>query len=175
MQSNLATTYLLPAFLLNPILLLHTLNWTLSRALPSTTCINPTSIALPSPSTLPTWGPAGTLPHLDIHASDPLCWVYTAFIVGVQLFAFGRVSSEREGMRNRKAAKAERLSKWEERKSMGLDNANGHFNGHASGNGKANSNADRKTDEKFVNLEQWGKDEEWDETTTEEDEELVIL
>ncbi|KAI9850716.1 MAG: hypothetical protein M1838_005207 [Thelocarpon superellum] len=88
-MATLTNTYLLPAILLNPVLLLHTLNTIVSR-LPSAF----PSIAM-DVSPLPRYGPHATLPYLDVHANDNLCWSYTAFMVGVQLLAFGRVSGMR--------------------------------------------------------------------------------
>ncbi|KAH0548184.1 hypothetical protein GP486_008096 [Trichoglossum hirsutum] len=86
----LAVSYLLPAVLLNPVLILHTLNSLLCRLLPSFA-----DQPLPKWSDPTTWGPHAIPPYLDVHSSDNLCWVYTIFMVVVQLFAFERISTHR--------------------------------------------------------------------------------
>lgn len=45
---------------------------------------------------------------MDMHANDQLCWRYTAFMVVVQLIAFGGVSDKRGRRKARKAAILER-------------------------------------------------------------------
>lgn len=66
------------------------INTILSRVLPP--IIVDASIQPPPYST---FGPSAEHPHLDIHASESLCWGYTIFIVCAQLVAFGRVSERR--------------------------------------------------------------------------------
>jgi hypothetical protein len=107
MHPSLTTNYLLPAILLNPILFLHSINTIVSRLLPpvvaSSATLNP--IAIPYTPL----GPSPSHPHLDVHASDSLCWSYTVLMVCAQLVAFGRVSSTRQERKDRKAAREERL------------------------------------------------------------------
>ncbi|MCJ1387006.1 hypothetical protein MMC17_010135 [Xylographa soralifera] len=103
MHPALTTTYLIPAILLNPILFLHSLNTILSRILPP--IVAPVPI---QPSPYSPLGPSANHPHLDVHASDNLCWSYTAVMVCAQLVAFGSVSQAREEGRERKARKRER-------------------------------------------------------------------
>ena len=132
MHPAFPTTYLIPAILLNPVLFLHSLNTILSRILP------PIVAAVPiQPSPHSPLGPSANYPHLDIHASDNLCWSYTAVMVCAQLVAFGSVSQAREEGRERK----ERTREGEERRKalhisgLGKDEeANGGQrleNGHA--------------------------------------------
>ena len=81
----------MPAIFLNPILFLMSVNTILSRVLP------PVLVeASVQPPPYSTFGPSAEHPHLDVHASDGLCWGYTLFIVCAQLVAFGRVSERRE-------------------------------------------------------------------------------
>ncbi|KAI9868813.1 MAG: hypothetical protein M1813_004664 [Trichoglossum hirsutum] len=89
-MQSLTTSYLLPALLLNPVLILHTLNSLLCRLLPSFA-----DQPLPTWSDPTTWGPHGTPPYLDVHSSDNLCWFYTICMVFLQLFAFERISTRR--------------------------------------------------------------------------------
>ncbi|MCJ1479141.1 hypothetical protein MMC13_007825 [Lambiella insularis] len=145
MHPSLTSTYLLPAIFLNPILFLHSLNTILSRLLPPIIVAGP--IQPPPYSPL---GPSGNYPHLDIHASDNLCWSYTAIMVCAQLVAFGSVSQAREEGRERK----ERKRETEERKKA-LTNgdlhkgANGSYrceNGHAMQVNKGDSPPSSKDD-----------------------------
>ncbi|KAI9696760.1 MAG: hypothetical protein M1836_005122 [Candelina mexicana] len=154
----LSSTYLLPALFLNPVLFLHGVNTILSRTLP------------PIPSNLPTpplsnWGPEATLPHLDLHANDNLCWSYTVFIVGVQLVAFGRVSQRREGIRERKEEL--RLRKEAEKARLnGVVRASGKaLNGIANGTGLHTTEATGNGP-----LEERVADTGWDET----DDEMIL-
>jgi len=103
MHPAFTTTYLIPAILLNPVLFLHSLNTILSRILPPIVAAVPTQ-----PSPYSALGPSANYPHLDIHASDNLCWSYTAVMVCAQLVAFGSVSQAREEGRERKVRKRER-------------------------------------------------------------------
>lgn len=45
---------------------------------------------------------------MNMHDDDQLCWKYTAVMVVVQLFAFGRVSEKRGQRKARKAARLEK-------------------------------------------------------------------
>ena len=102
MHPSLTTNYLLPAILLNPVLFLHSLNTILSRILPPVIAATPVQ-----PAPYSALGPSANHPHLDIHASENLCWSYTAVMVCAQLFAFGRVSQRREEGRERRERKRE--------------------------------------------------------------------
>ncbi|MCJ1431479.1 hypothetical protein MMC27_000832 [Xylographa pallens] len=133
MHPALTTTYLIPAILLNPVLFLHSLNTILSRILP------PIVAAVPiQPSPYSTLGPSANYPHIDMHASDNLCWSYTAVMVCAQLVAFGSVSQAREDGRERK--EKNKREREERRKAHNISNlgegkeANGGQrleNGHA--------------------------------------------
>jgi hypothetical protein len=95
MTSPTATTLyhlILPTIFLNPVLFLHSLNTILTKLLPT---LN---------------GHEGNTaqPHLDIHASESLCWSYTALIVWAQMLAFlrfDRLREERERARQKKGAR----------------------------------------------------------------------
>lgn len=83
---------ILPSILLNPVLFLHGLNIILTKFLPTLD------------------GHEGNFaqPHLDIHASESLCWGYTALIVWAQMAAFlrfDRLRERQEATRPRKGAK----------------------------------------------------------------------
>lgn len=56
---------------------------------------------------------------MDVHASDNLCWGYTALLVVLQIFAFGRVSKEREDSRVKAEARMDEGSavEWVEGKA----------------------------------------------------------
>ena len=103
MHPSITTSYLLPAILLNPVLFLHSLNTILSRLLPPVVVA---SSAQPPPYS--SLGPSANYPHLDIHASETLCWSYTVLIMIVQMIAFGRVSDQREKRRESKSRKEKR-------------------------------------------------------------------
>ncbi|KAI9763343.1 MAG: hypothetical protein M1840_000608 [Geoglossum simile] len=101
----LSTSYLLPAVLLNPVLILHTLNSLLCRLLPSFA-----DQPLPTWSDPTTWGPHGTPPYLDVHSSANFCWAYTICMVCLQLFAFERVSQGRCDAREKVEAEAREVA-----------------------------------------------------------------
>jgi hypothetical protein len=103
MHPSLTTTYLRPAILLNPVLFLHSLNTILSRLLPP--IVAATQV---QPAPYSNLGPSANHPHLDMHASDNLCWSYTAVMVCAQLVAFGSVSQSREERRERRERKREK-------------------------------------------------------------------
>lgn len=96
-MASLTRTYLLPAILLNPVLILHTFN-TIASRMPTTLA----AVSVPQ-QPMPFYGPTATSPYFDVHANDNLCWSYTVFMVGVQLVAFGKVSGNREAGRELKA------------------------------------------------------------------------
>jgi len=101
----LSTTYLIPAILLNPAFILHLINTFASHLLPPSP---PVASHSPHPF-MESIGPVpGSTPYWDVHADDALCWRYTAIMVLVQVFAFGRVSDNRVARRERKAAAKER-------------------------------------------------------------------
>lgn len=94
MYAALSNSYVMPAIFLNPVLFLISLNTILSRVLPPITVD-----AAQQPPPYSTFGPSAQHPHLDIHASEKLCWSYTFLIVCAQLAAFQRVSECREESR----------------------------------------------------------------------------
>ncbi|QSZ28583.1 hypothetical protein DSL72_003081 [Monilinia vaccinii-corymbosi] len=100
----LSTTYLLPGILLNPAFVIHLLNTFVSHLSPPP----PT----PSTSPHPIFESLGPLPGsewaFDVHKDDALCWRYTAFIVILQMWIFGRINNNRTSMKNAKAVRAER-------------------------------------------------------------------
>jgi hypothetical protein len=125
---GISTTYLLPAIVLNPALILHIINTIFSHFIPP-----PPTISFSPHATMERLGPLpGSPPYLDMHTNDQLCWSYTAIMVVAQVFAFGKVSDNRiarKAMREKK----ERLRK-EQLESLMLDErlvkANGY---HGSG------------------------------------------
>ena len=90
MHPAISTNYIIPGLLLNPVLFLWSINTILSRVLPPIIV----DAAVQPPSYYPL-GPSAEHPHIDIHASESVCWSYTAFIVCANLAAFGRVSGHR--------------------------------------------------------------------------------
>ncbi|KAL9595919.1 MAG: hypothetical protein Q9219_006145 [cf. Caloplaca sp. 3 TL-2023] len=99
-------SYIPPAIFLNPVLFLHGLNTILSRIIP------PVVVAgTIQPPPYSTFGPSAHHPHIDIHASENLCWSYTLVMICAQLMAFGRVHrliEESEEKRRLKMQEAER-------------------------------------------------------------------
>ena len=100
MVLSLGTNYVVPAVLLNPVLLLHSVNTILSRILPAVSVD-----AATQPTPYSRLGPSAQHPHIDMHANDNLCWSYTMVMVCAQLVAFGRVNRKREEMRERSQSK----------------------------------------------------------------------
>ncbi|MCJ1228015.1 hypothetical protein MMC12_004674 [Toensbergia leucococca] len=96
MHPSMTTSYLLPAIFFNPVLFLHTLNTILSRILPP--IVAPSGIQPPPYSDL---GPSAQHPHIDVHASENLCWIYTALMVCMQIVVFGKVVRCREERREK--------------------------------------------------------------------------
>ncbi|KAL8673272.1 MAG: hypothetical protein Q9168_002310 [Polycauliona sp. 1 TL-2023] len=121
MHPALSTSYLLPAIFLNPVLFLHGLNTILSRIIPPIL-----EVKMPvQPPPYSTFGPSSNHPHLDVHASDNLCWSYTMVMICAQLMAFGRVHRLREEgkeQRRLKKARAEAMQSSARSKSVGVPN-----------------------------------------------------
>ena len=87
MHFAISISYMVLAILLNPVLFLLSLNTILSYVLPPVV-VDPSKGTPPGP----TFGPSAQNPHLNVHASEKLCWSYTFLIVCAQLAAFERVS-----------------------------------------------------------------------------------
>lgn len=121
MHPSLSTSYILPAILLNPVLFLHSLNTILSRLLPPIVVASPTQ-----PPPYSKLGPSANHPHLDIHASETLCWCYTVLIMIVQMIAFGRISDLREKRRESKRTKETRIIPIRQSTSQEGKQINGH-------------------------------------------------
>jgi hypothetical protein len=102
-MSTLFTTsnYLVPAIVLNPILMLHGINTFASHFIPS--AMAAPAIMSPNKWALPLGPPTTIDPYLDMHANDLLCWSYTMIMVILNILAFGRINDNRE---RRSAAKA---------------------------------------------------------------------
>ncbi|APA12708.1 hypothetical protein sscle_09g074780 [Sclerotinia sclerotiorum 1980 UF-70] len=100
----LSTTYLLPGILLNPAFILHLMNTFMSHLLPPPPTI--------STSPHPIFESLGPLPGsqwaFDMHEDDALCWRYTAVMVLIQMWVFGRVSGNRISMKDARAVRIER-------------------------------------------------------------------
>jgi hypothetical protein len=107
-MASISSTYLIPAVLLNPVVILHGFN---------TFCSHFISITLPSTTSNHQWlqnlGPASAPgPYFDVHNNDQLCWGYTLLMVVVQILAYGKVNDTRVRKKSaRAAAKAERERK----------------------------------------------------------------
>lgn len=125
---SISKSYIVPAIFLNPVLFLMSLNTILSRVLPPITVD-----AAKQPPPYSTFGPSAQHPHVNIHASEKLCWGYTFLIVCAQLAAFGRVNGCREAGKEKARVKRERAeAKDDVRKEIGTAvciNGNGHANG----------------------------------------------
>jgi hypothetical protein len=80
---------LLPTIFLNPVFFLHSLNTILTKLLP----------------TLNGHEGNSAQPHLDIHASESLCWGYTLLIVWAQMIAFLRLDRLREEQKSARESK----------------------------------------------------------------------
>lgn len=128
MHPSVSKSYIIPAIFLNPVLFLMSLNTILSRLLPP---IVVDTAEQPPPYS--TFGPSAQHPHLNIHASENICWSYTILIVCAQLAAFGRVSECREAGKEKARMKRERARgtgglRKENRIAVCM-NGNGHANG----------------------------------------------
>ncbi|KUJ16158.1 uncharacterized protein LY89DRAFT_75975 [Mollisia scopiformis] len=119
------STYLLPAILLNPALVLHIINTFASHFMPPA----PTVSVSPHPI-MESLGPSpGSTLYLDMHADDRLCWGYTGVMVVLQMLAIGRVQDNRDRRRAARTAKLEKErgnkekleSMSSERRALGLD------------------------------------------------------
>ncbi|EMR85424.1 hypothetical protein BcDW1_5988 [Botrytis cinerea BcDW1] len=55
---------------------------------------------------------------LDMHEDDALCWRYTAVMVVIQMWIFGRVSGNRISMKDAKAVRIERERARRERSAI---------------------------------------------------------
>ncbi|KAM0316553.1 hypothetical protein ACHAO8_003087 [Botrytis cinerea] len=110
----LSTTYLIPGILLNPAFVLHLINTFISHLVP------PPSTMSASPH--PIFESLGPLPGsqwaLDMHEDDALCWRYTAVMVVIQMWIFGRVSGNRISMKDTKAVRIERERARRERSAI---------------------------------------------------------
>ncbi|KAF7916252.1 uncharacterized protein EAE97_012130 [Botrytis byssoidea] len=110
----LSTTYLIPGILLNPAFVLHLINTFVSHLLPPP----PTMSTSPHPI-FESLGPLpGSQWALDMHEDDALCWRYTAVMVVIQMWIFGRVSGNRISMKDAKASRIERERARRERSAM---------------------------------------------------------
>jgi hypothetical protein len=130
-MASISSTYLIPAVLLNPVVIVHGFNTFCSHFI-STTLASTTS----NHQWLQNLGPASAPgPYFDVHKNDQLCWGYTLLMVVVQILAYGKVNDTRVRKKSaRAAAKAER-----ERKAAQKDQklvselcASRKMNGHIS-------------------------------------------
>lgn len=97
MPASFSTSYVVPAILLNPCIVLHFFNTAISH-FRSSGVVDSTS----PHQYLERFGPAAhSDPYIDIHTNDQLCWGYTFLMVIIQLLAFGRVSDNRVHSRRR--------------------------------------------------------------------------
>ena len=125
MRPAISKSYIVPAIFLNPVLFLISLNTLLSRVLPPIIMD-----AAKQPPPYSTFGPSAQHPHLNIHASEKLCWSYTFLIVCAQLAAFGKISEGREegkvdARMKKERIKAEADARNEVGKAVHI-NSNGH-------------------------------------------------
>ncbi|CAD6441266.1 58c5affb-ca0c-4fcb-8d11-31365e5198a9 [Sclerotinia trifoliorum] len=110
----LSTTYLLPGILLNPAFILHLMNTFMSHLLPPP----PTMSTSPHPI-FESLGPLpGSQWAFDMHEDDALCWRYTAVMVIIQMWVFGRVSGNRISMKDARAVRIERERVRRERSAL---------------------------------------------------------
>ncbi|KAJ8058040.1 hypothetical protein OCU04_013213 [Sclerotinia nivalis] len=110
----LSTTYLLPGILLNPAFVLHLMNTFMSHLLPPP----PTMSTSPHPI-FESLGPLpGSQWAFDMHEDDALCWRYTAVMVIIQMWVFGRVSGNRVSMKDARAVRIERERVRRERSAL---------------------------------------------------------
>jgi hypothetical protein len=115
MPTSLTSTYLLPAVLLNPVVILHGFNTFMSHVTPAATVVVSTS----QHQWLENLGPVSARGYyLDVHSNEQLCWGYTMLIVVVQILAYGTVSDERVRRKSARAAKAARERKASEEQKV---------------------------------------------------------
>jgi hypothetical protein len=107
-MTSLSSTYLIPAVLLNPVVILHGFN---------TFCSHFVSTALPSATSNHQWlenlGPVSAArPYFDVHNNDQLCWGYALLMVAVQILGYFKVNDTRVRKKSARAtAKAEQERK----------------------------------------------------------------
>ncbi len=106
-NSLLTATYLLPAVFLNPVLCLHGFNLVLSTLLGPLVSAGP----LQAPPTRILVGSTPVYPYVDVHASDNLCWSYTACMVVAQLVAYSKIRLSRERRNDLREAAAAQAKK----------------------------------------------------------------
>ena len=125
MHPAISKSYIVPAIFLNPVLFLMSINIILSHCLPPVVVE-----AAKQPPPYSTFGPSAQHPHINVLASEKLCWSYTFLIVCAQLAAFGRVSDCREAGNVKARSKGNRAqAKAGARKEIINDisiNGNGH-------------------------------------------------
>ena len=127
MHPAISTSYIVPAIFLNPVLFLISLNTILSRVLP------PIIVdAVKQPPPYSTFGPSAQHPHLNIHASEKLCWSYTFLIVCAQLAAFGKISDCREEGKVEVRMKEERIKAEADARNEGGKAFHMNGNGYAT-------------------------------------------
>jgi hypothetical protein len=103
MPTSFTSTYLLPAVLLNPIVILHGINTFWSHMIPSVIATSTSQHQW-----LERLGPsAASEPYFNVHNNDQMCWGYTAILVIVQILAYGRVRNNRVKRKSARAAKME--------------------------------------------------------------------
>ena len=100
--NNVASHFLLPLVILNPIIMLHSLNFLLTR----TTSIlrNENMFNLQPRKFL-----SRVQPRLDIHENENLCWGFCAVMVIVQFFAFMKLDHWRKKRKQTQSAELEKL------------------------------------------------------------------
>jgi len=103
-------------------------------------------------------------PYLDFLADDQLCWSYTAIMVIVQLFAFGRVQDNRVRRKSAKAARLEREKLRKEKRGLIEDEKlykaqqmNGH--GLIIGGGRDEKKGGRANEQTGTEANQDGKED----------------
>lgn len=136
MHFAISIFYLVLAILLNPVLFLMSLNTILSFVLPPVV-VDPSKETPPGP----TFGPSAQIPHLNVHASEKLCWSYTFLIVCAQLAAFEKVSERRAADKMNARIKREHAQA-----KCGARNETG-IAVHANGNVHAGSKAPKLEDQ----------------------------
>ena len=149
------------------------LNTILSRLLP------PIIVdAAKQPPPYSTFGPSAQHPHLNIHASEKLCWSYTFLIVCAQLAAFGRVSGCREAGRVKarmkgKCAQAKAGARKEDRKAVHM-NGNGYTNGVVGHCSKTPEHEDQDEDFPALDPKLWHLEASDDDSIKTSDSETIL-
>ncbi|KAL9070056.1 MAG: hypothetical protein Q9161_005112 [Pseudevernia consocians] len=173
MHPAISKSYIVPAIFLNPVLFLMSLNTILSRLLP------PVIVdAAKQPPPYSTFGPSAQHPHLDIHASEKLCWSYTFLIVCAQLAAFGRVSGCREEGRVKARIKGKRAQAkagaCEENRKAVYMNGNGHANGAVEHGSETRDHEDREDDSPGLDPRLWHLEASDEDSTITSDSETML-